>query len=91
MGYFQWLRNNNLNRLQRELRLGYLKETEFFLKTKASFNHKSRIASIRLFLIAWLWEYCTFSDISVVSLKSSPWPKKTVLLSLFLLFKYVLY
>ena len=76
MGYFHWLRNSNLSRLQRELRLGYLKETEFYLKTKASFNHRSRIASIKLFLIARLWENCTFWDISVVSLKSSPWPKK---------------
>ena len=31
----------------------------------------SSIASFKLFLIAWLREYCTFSDSSVVSLKSS--------------------
>ena len=32
-------------------------------------------SSFKPFLIAWLWEYCTFSDSSVVSLKSSSWPK----------------
>ena len=30
----------------------------------------SSIASFKLFLIAWFREYCTFSDSSVVSLKS---------------------
>ena len=32
-------------------------------------------ASFKLFLVAWSREYCTFSDSSMVSLKSWPWPK----------------
>jgi len=37
-------------------------------RNKASFIDKSSIASLKLFLIAWLREYRTFSDSSVVSL-----------------------
>ena len=60
------------------------------------------IASFKLFLIAWLREYCTFLDSYVVSLKSSPLPKYTQLgtifqkknscstIQLFFFFKYVL-
>ena len=62
----------------------------------------SSIASFKPFLIAWLWECCTFSDSSVVNFKSWPWPKYTQLatisqkiscstIKLFLLFKYVLH
>ena len=40
---------------------------------------KLHLLTFKLFLIAWLREYCTFSDSSVVSLKSSPWPKYTQL------------
>jgi len=73
MGYFQWLHlNKNLNHLHTELSLGYFKDTKFYLESKASFIHISSIASFKSFLIAWLWEYCTFSDSSVVSLKSLP-------------------
>ena len=36
-----------------------------------------------LFLIAWLRVYYTFSDSSVVNLKSSPWPKYTQLGTIF--------
>jgi len=43
----------------------------------------SSIASFKLFLIAWLREYCTFWDSFVVSLKSSPWPKYTQLGTIF--------
>ena len=43
----------------------------------------SSIASLKLFLIAWLREYCTFSDSSVVSMKFSPWPKYTQLGTIF--------
>ena len=69
MAYFHWLRVKNPNHLD------YLK---FYLESKASFIHISiYIASLKPFLVAWLREYCTFSDISVVSLKSSPWPKYT--------------
>jgi len=75
MGYFCWLRIKNSNHLLTELCLGYLKDTKSYLESKASFIHISSIASFKPFLIAWLWEYCTFSDSSLVSLKSSPWPK----------------
>ena len=62
----------------------------------------SSIASLKLFLIAWLREYYTFSDSSVVRIESSPWPKYTQLgtifqkkscstIKLFFFFKYVLY
>ena len=75
---------------------------KFYLESKASFIDISSIASFKLFLIAWLREYCTFSDSSVVSLKSSPWPKYTQLGTIFqkkivfyyqtfFFFKYVLY
>ena len=72
MGYFYWLRIKNSNHFHTELGLGYPKDTKFYLDSKASFIGISSIASIRLFLVAWLREYCTFSDGSVVSLKS--WP-----------------
>ena len=75
MGYFYWLRVKNSNYLHTELSLGYPKDTKFYLEIKASFIDISSIASFKLFLIAWLREYCTFSDSSVVSLKSWPWPK----------------
>ena len=72
IGYFYWLRVKNLNHLYTELSLGYPKDTKFYLDSKASFIDISDIASFKLFLVAWLREYCTFSDSSVVSLKS--WP-----------------
>ena len=102
MGYFYWLRVKSSNHLHTELNLGYLKGTKFCLESKASFNDISSIASFKPFLIAWLREYYTFSDSSVVNLKSSPWPKYTQLgtifqkkscstIKLFFLFKYVLH
>ena len=75
MGYFYWLRVKNSNHLHTELSLGYPKDTKFFLHYKASFIDISSIASFKLFLVAWLREYCTFSESSVVTLKSWPWPK----------------
>ena len=75
MGYFYWLRVKNSNHLHTELSLDYLKDTKFYLESKPSFIHIISIASFKPFLIAWLREYCTSSDSSVVSLKSSPWPK----------------
>ena len=66
MGYFYWLR------VHTESSLDYLKDTKFYLESNASFIHISSIASFKSFLIAWLQEYCTFSDSFVVSLKSSP-------------------
>ena len=75
MGYFYWLRVKNSNHLHTEISLGYPKDTKFYLESKASFIDISIIASFKLFLVAWLREYCTFSDSSVVSLKSWPWRK----------------
>ena len=76
MGYFYWLRVKNSNYLHAEFSLGYLGDAKFNLESKALFMDISRIASFKLFMIAWLREYCTFSDSSVVSLKSSPWLAK---------------
>ena len=67
MGYFYWLRVKNSNHLHKELSLGYLEDAKFHLESKASFIDISRIASFKLFLIAWLREYCTCSESSVVS------------------------
>ena len=76
MSYFYWLRVKNSNHLHTELGLGYQKDTiKFYLESKASFIDISSIVLFKLFLVAWLREYCTFSDSSVVSLKSWPWPK----------------
>jgi len=72
MGYFYWLRVKNSNHLPTELSLGYLKDVKFYLESKASFIDRSSIASFKLFLVAWLRKYRTFSDSSVVSLKPSP-------------------
>ena len=75
MGYFYWLRVKNSNHLHTEFSLGNLKDTKFYFEIKASFIKINSIASCYLFLIAWLWGFCTFSDSSVVSLKSSPLSK----------------
>ena len=83
MGYFYWLGVKISNHLYRELNLGYLKGTKFCLESKASFIDISSIASFTPFLIAWLRKYCTFSDSSVVNLRSSPWPKYTQLGTIF--------
>ena len=83
MGYFYWLGVKSSNHLHRELNLGYLKGTEFCLEIKASFIDISSIVSFKPLSIAWLREYCTFSDISVVNLKSSLWPKYTQLGTIF--------
>ena len=83
MGYFQWLGVKSSNHLHTELNLGYLKGTKFCLESKASFIDISSIASFKPFLTAWLLEYCTFSDSSVVNLKSLPWPKYTQLGTIF--------
>ena len=102
MGYFYWLLVKSLNRLHTELQLGYLKGTKICLESKASFIDISSIASFKPILIAWLRHYFSFSDSSVVNLKSSRWPKYTQLgtifqkkscstIKLFFLFKYVLH
>ena len=56
----------------RELILGYFKDRKFYLESKTYFIHISSVTSFRPLLIARLQKYCTFSDSSVVSLKSSP-------------------
>ena len=83
MGYFYWLLVKSLNHLQTELNLGYLKGTKFCLESKASFIDISSIASFKLFLTAWLRQYFTFLDSSVLNLKSSRWPKYTQLGTIF--------
>ena len=83
IGYFYWLHVKNSNHLRTELSFGYLKDAKLCLESKASFFDLSSIASFKLFLIAWLREYRTFSDSSVVSLKSSRWPKYTKLGTIF--------
>ena len=93
MGYFYWLRVKNSNHLHTELSLGYLEDAKFYLESKALFIDINSIALFKLFLIAWLWEYCTFPDSSVVSLKSSPCPKYTQLGTIFqkkIMFHYLL-
>ena len=64
MGSFYWLCVKNGNHLHTELSLGYPKNKKFYLKSKTSFIDISSIASFKLFLVAWLQEYCTFSDSS---------------------------
>ena len=83
MGYFYGFRVKSSNHLHTELNLGYLKGTKFCLESKAWFININSIAPSKPFLIAWLREYCTFSDSSVVNLKSSPWPKYTQLGTIF--------
>ena len=83
MGDFYWLRVKSSNHLHTGLNLGYLKNTKFCLESNASFIGISSIASFKPFLIAWLREYYTFLDSSVVNLKSSPWPKCTQLRTIF--------
>ena len=95
MGCFYWLRVKNSNHLHTELSLCYLKDAKFYLESRASFIDISSIASFKLFFIAWLQEYCTFSDSSVVSLLAC-WElfsekKSCSTIKLFVFFKYVLY
>ena len=83
MGYFYWMRVENLNHLHTELNLCYFKGTKFCLESNALFIDVSIIASFKPFLIAWLRQYYTFSDSSVVNLKSSRWPKYAQLGTIF--------
>ena len=83
MGYFYWLCVKNSNHLHTKLSLRYLKDAKFYFESKASFIDISSIASFKMFFIAWLREYCTFSGSSVVNLKSLPWPKYTQLGTIF--------
>ena len=83
MGYFYLLCIKSSNHLYTELNLGYLKGIKFCLESKAPFIAISSIASFKPFLVAWLREYYTFSDSSVVNLTSSPWPKYTQLGTIF--------
>ena len=83
MAYFYWLRVKISNHLHTELSLSYMEDAKFYLESKASFIDISSIASFKLFLIAWLRRCCTFSDSSVVRMKSSPWPRYTQLGTIF--------
>ena len=56
-----------------------MEDTNFYCESKASFIDISSIVSFKLFLIASLQEMYTFLDSSMVSLKSSPWPRYTQL------------
>ena len=49
MGYFYWLRVENSNSLHTELSLHYLKETKFYLQSKACFILISSIGSFKPF------------------------------------------
>ena len=42
-----------------------------------TWNSQSFILKLKLFLIAWLWVFCTFLHSPLVSLKSSPYSKYT--------------
>ena len=50
MGYFYWLRVENLNYLHAEFSLGYLGDAKFYLQSKALFIdiHVSSIASFKV-------------------------------------------
>ena len=72
MGYFYWLRVKNSNHLHTEFSLGNLKDTKFYFEIRASFIKINSIASCYLFLIAWLWGFCTFSGSSVESRRAAP-------------------
>ena len=82
MGYFYWLRVKNSNHLHAELSW-LLERHKVCLESKASFIDISSIALFKLFFIAWLREYCTFTGSFVVSLRSSPWPKYNQLGTIF--------
>jgi len=76
MGYFCWLYFEDLNHPHTELNLGDLNDTKFYHISKASFIRVSRIASFKPFLIAWLWDYCPFSDSCMAREKSLPLAEK---------------
>ena len=57
MGYFYWLRVKSSNHLHTESSRGYLKDTKFYVESKASFIDMSSIASFKPFLITWLREF----------------------------------
>ena len=82
-GAFLLIARQKFDHLHTELTIGYLKGTQFCLESKASSIDISSIASFKPVLIAWLQGYCTFSDSSVVNLKSSPWPKYTQMGTIF--------
>ena len=102
MGYFYWLRVKNSNCLHAEFSLGYLGDAKFYLESKAAFIDISSIASFKLFLIAWLQEYCIFGQfrgqLEVLALAKrhpvgncfSKKKKSCSTIKLFLFFKYVL-
>ena len=94
MGYFYWLCVKNPNHLHTEITLDCLKDTKFYLESKASFIHISSIASFKPFLIAWLWEYYTFPRLGQNTPSMKLFSKKKKIMfyyQTFFFFKYVLY
>ena len=82
--YTYWLCVKNSNYLHAEFSLGYLGDAKFYLESKVSFIDKAVLLHLSCFwLLGCRNIYCTFSDSSVVSLKSSPWPKYTQLGTIF--------
>ena len=76
MGYFFWLHVKTLNHLHTEISHGYLKDTKFYLESKASFIDISSIASFKpLFFDYLVAGMLHFFGQFWVTLKSSPWPK----------------
>ena len=57
----------NSNHLHSESSLGYPEDTNFYLESKASFIDISSIAPCKLFLIAWLREYCTLRTVPLLA------------------------
>ena len=102
MGYFYWLCVKKSNHLHRELSLGYLKDTKFYLESKASFIHINSIASFKPFLIAWFWDIALFRTVpwlacsrrfgqNTPSTELFSTKKSCSTIKLFSFFKYVLY
>ena len=102
MGYFYWLCVKNPNHLHTEISLGYLKDTKFYLESKASFIHISSIASFKPFLIAWFGNIALFRSVpwlarsprhgqNTPSTERFSKKKSCSTIKLFFFFKYVLY
>ena len=102
MGYFYWLRVKSSNHFHTELYLGYLKDTKFCLKSKASFIDISSIASFKPFLSAWLRNIALFRTVPWLTVGPrlgqntpswEPFSKKNSCstIKLLFLYKYVLH
>ena len=92
---------------QRAHKMGYFKSwlperKKIYIESKASFIDISSIASFKLFLVAWLPEYCTFWTVQWLALGPGlgqntssgglfSKKKSCSAIKLFFVFKYVLY